>query len=1106
MRRLDPGAAVALPPISSVETYADGSGWTMTERRMPGSVGTKKVQASPRKSPASTEGQAAPQSARERREQPKDQFDRSGSFDSGDPGGDGDDGLNVPLPGPKGGPTVKGKAIESWLNHTLGQAYKKPEGGDVAAAEAKKGQGMAQFGIDNSALERLGLDPAAADRVYRAMFVYSQGMHAVLQEAVGRAKNSSTALLVLWRAFQAVLEQAGQAEEHGAESLAALVQRGSEEEKERVEGQFRDQISSLQGQCQRLGQERRTLQEELQRVKEDEMRLRNESEMYRNEHDNIMAKYENELKLRTDAEVKFLDKTRHCEALQEELNKAYTEIASVKESLRNEMTANASAKQELDALNAQNKVLDSQVNMLRQQVQEASVYKQRVEQQVALLKQQMDRIGGKSSELQEQLDLEQAENKRLTDEISNKQREMRRLERENEDEAHVRKELQNERDLLRDKVGRMDKDISGVMEERRSIQKQFNDLNLEHRTVLMDLKRKVDALDRTEKSFEKLQANHKELQDEHRAVTVEAEHLRDDVQHLEGQVSKESELRKSLQSEKKMLTTQVQSLQVQLETTQLAVQSTQRELTEVTEAKVKLESVMRDTKSAMRKITLEQQVELKAHNQKVSMLEKVIADERTERRNLVTETQEVNATRDEALDTLREVRLEVRELKRQRLEREEEVDRLKVLLQAQEQRNAEQLVTVDKYHATVAGHESEMRQMQVLLECEREEQQKQLVELQESFAAAQHSLVQRIDQMKLKYEDLRSRQAFTDASTKIKPLEDEVAKLKVELEQAQDFIEKENQRVKHKEDSLRRKDKVITELKEKVEAAHLEKETMRGQSEGHIKQIDRTRFALSDLEEAYARICQSREEALAARAELERQVAEQKEQIKKAVELAAQDSGSEVVIKKQTADASTQVIIPISTSTVQTDLSYQYLESATHMHQGTGRQDQLAALKEAGHFVEDPNERRDFNVQTRTTSSIPTAQLGASGGVVTGGRSARTTMSLLAEDALNDGMGDAHGHGASGYGESMYRESTYKPVSTYSAMSPQVPDPWPSVSPPAGPIPRGANKLLAMRQSRQQAKGIPSHGGIMVSQVKTTVKSPLPAELQKASKHSPSPR
>ncbi|CAE7386658.1 unnamed protein product, partial [Symbiodinium sp. KB8] len=124
----------------------------------------------------------------------------------------------------------------------------------------------------------------------------------------------------------------------------------------------------------------------------------------------------------------------------------------------------------------------------------------------------------------------------------------------------------------------------------------------------------------------------------------------------------------------------------------------------------------------------------------------VISDERAERRNLVSETMEVSASREETLDTLRKANQEITEIKRQRFEKEEEIERLKVLLQAQEQRNAEQLVTVDKYHAVVASHESEMRQIQMLLECEREEAARKMAELQDTYTAAKKSMEQRLEQ------------------------------------------------------------------------------------------------------------------------------------------------------------------------------------------------------------------------------------------------------------------------------------------------------------------------------------------------------------------------
>ncbi|CAE7040132.1 unnamed protein product, partial [Symbiodinium natans] len=127
-------------------------------------------------------------------------------------------------------PNMKGVTIKNWLNHTLGQATQKSENA-AAGGSMKPAQGLAQFGIDNAALAKLGIDQQSADRVYRAMFVYSHGLHAVLQEAAGRTRNSNEALLVLWRAFQAVLEQAGHAEEQGSESIGALVQQTHEDEK-----------------------------------------------------------------------------------------------------------------------------------------------------------------------------------------------------------------------------------------------------------------------------------------------------------------------------------------------------------------------------------------------------------------------------------------------------------------------------------------------------------------------------------------------------------------------------------------------------------------------------------------------------------------------------------------------------------------------------------------------------------------------------------------------------------------------------------------------------------------------------------------------------------
>merc|ERR1712176_1538080 len=152
--------------------------------------------------------------------------------------------------------------------------------------------------------------------------------------------------------------------------------------------------------------------------------------------------------------------------------------------------------------------------------------------------------------------------------------------------------------------------------------------------------------------------------------------------------------------------------------------------------------------------------------------------------------------REDALDQLKRKDAEVRELKRQRLEKEEEVDRYKVLLKAQEQRNMEQLVTVDKYHAAVASHDAETRQMQVLLECEREEAKRQLSELQDAYAAARSTLEQRIEYWKLRYEDVLSQLNFNPLTEKVQVMEVQIEELQSELQEAQEYISAEMEKVK----------------------------------------------------------------------------------------------------------------------------------------------------------------------------------------------------------------------------------------------------------------------------------------------------------------------
>ena len=137
----------------------------------------------------------------------------------------------------------------------------------------------------------------------------------------------------------------------------------------------------------------------------------------------------------------------------------------------------------------------------------------------------------------------------------------------------------------------------------------------------------------------------------------------------------------------------------------------------------------------------------KANDQRVVLLERTIADEQTERRDPVSGTEGQMRRREEALEALLRKEMKCLDAKQQ------EVDRLTVLLRTKEQVSGEHLMMVHRCHAVVVGHEAEMRHLRVLLECEREETKRKLTELRRSYAAGEATCERRLDTWKMSYED-----------------------------------------------------------------------------------------------------------------------------------------------------------------------------------------------------------------------------------------------------------------------------------------------------------------------------------------------------------------
>merc|ERR550537_2121050 len=128
----------------------------------------------------------------------------------------------------------------------------------------------------------------------------------------------------------------------------------------------------------------------------------NDLEMYRNNHQVAMSKYEREIKQRVEAEVRFLDKSRWADALQEDLNKERKQSTHYSLQLQEANQAREQVQIEVDGLRTQVKTQEAQAGAYKQAALEAAQQKQRHEQQVGQYKQSIERQTQKIQELKDQ--------------------------------------------------------------------------------------------------------------------------------------------------------------------------------------------------------------------------------------------------------------------------------------------------------------------------------------------------------------------------------------------------------------------------------------------------------------------------------------------------------------------------------------------------------------------------------------------------------------------------------------------------------------------------------------------------------------------------------
>ena len=63
-----------------------------------------------------------------------------------------------------------------------------------------------RYGIDRIRLEQEGIDMELANRIYRALFVYSVGFYELIKKCLAHTNNKYTVITAIWKVFSILLE------------------------------------------------------------------------------------------------------------------------------------------------------------------------------------------------------------------------------------------------------------------------------------------------------------------------------------------------------------------------------------------------------------------------------------------------------------------------------------------------------------------------------------------------------------------------------------------------------------------------------------------------------------------------------------------------------------------------------------------------------------------------------------------------------------------------------------------------------------------------------------------------------------------------------------
>lgn len=96
------------------------------------------------------------------------------------------------------------RVLETWINETLRDAEHLDIPGVILKPEHK--DPLARYGINRMDLQANGIDRDVADRIYKALFVYSVGFYELIRKCLQHTEKKYTVVTAIWKVFSILLE------------------------------------------------------------------------------------------------------------------------------------------------------------------------------------------------------------------------------------------------------------------------------------------------------------------------------------------------------------------------------------------------------------------------------------------------------------------------------------------------------------------------------------------------------------------------------------------------------------------------------------------------------------------------------------------------------------------------------------------------------------------------------------------------------------------------------------------------------------------------------------------------------------------------------------